>query len=211
MKRITLTLFLVSSVLFSFAQLAAVIPNNYLKGTYFARGSTNLGFYSNKVKEDDSKTSGLNLNLGPGYFVFDQFAAGLDLNLSMATYKDKIGNEDIKNKYSSFSAGPWLRGYFPIKGLAGSPYGMLDAGWGSSKWSGDSFSGDNSYSIGYWDIGLGYAIPLCCDCVEFDFGFSYGSLKEVSKDNSDDTFTRSGLKFDLGFSLHFPGRHQPPL
>lgn len=142
----------------------------------------------------------ISLNFLPkvGYFVIDNLAIGLDINLAFMNYK--FGGSNNEWKTTLYAAGPFARYYFPV----GKVYPFVEAGAtigsGIQKSSIDSDTETYKSSVFAYGGGAGLAIPLG-DKVTFDFLAGYNSTTIKDKDdNPDNERTVSGT-FGIKFGF----------
>ena len=134
---------------------------------------------------DPTKITGLNLLPKIGFFVIDNLAVGLDINL--ATTTSKSGSSDDKYTMSLLSAGPFVRYYIPSENVlpffeAGGSFGAI-----TTKYkSGGNESKDKSGANTFWG-GVGLAVPVG-DRVTFDVLAGYNSLTIKDKEDNDDNY-----------------------
>jgi hypothetical protein len=106
------------------------------------------------------------MNLQPkvGYFVIDNLAIGLNINLAFINYTD---GENDKNKMKSmfYGAGPFVRYYIDAGGVL--PFAELEVAFGGGKVT-DEYEGEGGgtdeesmkYSMFNFGGGIGVAIPI---------------------------------------------------
>jgi hypothetical protein len=130
----------------------------------------NLGYSSVKYKSDadgfeesvPDKMTSINLLPKVGYFVADNFAIGLDLNIALSSTKD--GEDNDKYSQTLLSVGPFVRYYIPTSKVL--PYFEISGSFGAinnkydyrdnSNWEDDEYK-SSVMSIGG---GVGLAAPL---------------------------------------------------
>lgn len=172
----------------------------------------NLGYSSVKNKSDadgfeesdPDKMTRINLVPKIGFFVADNFAVGLDLNVAFSSSKD--GEDNDKYSQTLLSVGPFVRYYIPTSKVL--PFFELSGSFGTIKnkydysdntnWE-DEESKSNILSFGG---GFGLAAPLG-ERVMFDVLAGYNSLtikdKEDNEDNDRTVIGTLGIK--LGFTI----------
>jgi len=168
----------------------------------------NLGYTSVKYKSDATgytepkpdKTFSINLSPKVGYFVADNMALGLDVNMAVSNEKD--GENSAKYNQTLFCAGPFVRYYIPTSKVL--PFFELSGAYGSlkSKYDSDSFNDTYTSSILAFGGGIGLAAPLG-EKVTFDVLAGYNSLiLKSKKDNPDNERTIIGtLGLKIGFTF----------
>lgn len=154
-----------------------------------------IGYTTTKYKSDANgyeepeadKTISFNLLPRVGYFVADNFAIGLDLNMALSSQKD--GESDDQYKQSLLSAGPFVRYYIPTSRVlpfleVGGTLGQLTYKYepGDNIWDDESESKLNIFTIGG---GAGAAF-LMGERVTFDALLGYYSLTYKDADDNDD-------------------------
>ena len=169
-----------------------------------------IGFSSVKEKNDvngviDSETQrSTNINLIPkvGYFLADNFAVGLDLNLGFSSNSSE--DSDVKFTQTIVSAGPFARYYIPgttvlpfleVNGAIGRINNKIDFG-------GNNNPEDNISNLTTFGGGAGIAAPLG-EKVTLDVSVGYYSTtikdKEDNPNNDRTVIGTLGLKF--GFTV----------
>jgi len=168
-----------------------------------------IGFSTMKSKsdsgDDSEKDKITNFNLSPkiGYFVIDNLAIGLDLNVAYMKYKEG-GSDPDTEKITMFTAGPFVRYYIPA-GKA-YPFFEVNAAFGSLKWAWDGSSDDDvdKTNITSFGGGAGIAVPIG-DRVTFDTMLCYTSMTAKNKEDNDDNYRTIigtfGIKFAFLVSL----------
>lgn len=152
-----------------------------------------LGYTSIKSKSDadgfqepePEKSFSINVNPKAGYFVIDNLAIGLDLNMGFSIYD--LG--DNNSSHTTFAVGPFVRYYIPTPKVLpffelGASYGMM-----SDKTRLISFGG-----------GIGLAAPVG-ERITIDIAAGYQSLtyKYNDEDNERHVFGTLGMK--VGFMV----------
>lgn len=162
-----------------------------------------FGFSTVKFKNDDTdsdddgeKLTQIGLIPKFGFFLADNFALGLDVNLGYGS--DKYG--DNKSTTTVFAAGPFARYYFPTPKV--SPFIELNSSFGQHKSKSD-YNGtetENKTNVTSLGGGAGLAFPLG-KVVTFDIfaGYSSATFKdpEDNEDNSRLVVGTIGLKFGV--------------
>lgn len=169
----------------------------------------NIGFSSIKYKSDangfnepdaDKRTS---FNMLPriGYFVSDNFALGLGVNIGSISEADGWDNDKFSQTLLSIE--PFVRYYIPTTKVL--PFFEMNGSIGSikNKYKSDASDDDElNYSVMSIGGGIGIAAPLG-DKVTLDVMAGYNSLtvkkKEDNKDNDRTVIGTIGLK--IGFTI----------
>jgi opacity protein-like surface antigen len=167
-----------------------------------------LGFSTIKYKSDaageeeseSTKFTCFNFTPKAGYFVIDNLALGLDVNIGLSSMKESYDTHDYKSSGSMLSAGPFVRYYFPVEKIL--PYIEAGASLGSAKSTYESDNDNDEYksSVNSFMGGAGIAI-LLGDKVTLDFMAGYISMtmkdKEDNPDNERTVFGTLGFKFGV--------------
>ncbi len=192
-KILVLTVLCACSFTFSKAQTGKGRVFMGVSSTYGLVGTGSdlmtLGFSSAKSKsdsyEDDDPTKTTSFNLVPkvGYFVIDNLAVGLDVNIAMSSEKDG----DYKTTQTLLSAGPFVRYYIPAEKVW--PFAELGGSIGSikSKYGSGSSDAENKSSLNSIWGGVGMAVPVG-NHVTFDVLAGYRSITHKDKENNDDNY-----------------------
>jgi hypothetical protein len=172
----------------------------------------NLGYSSVKYKSDadgfeesdPDKMTSINLLPKVGYFVIDNLALGLDVNIALSTTKD--GENSDKYSQTLLSVGPFIRYYIPTSKVL--PFFEINGSFGSinnkSDYRDNTNWEDEEYKSSVMSIGggIGIAAPLS-DRVIFDVLVGYNSLTVKDKEDNDDNdrtvIGTLGLK--IGFTV----------
>lgn len=166
-------------------------------------GFSTIKFKSDASGEEESEAMKFNcFNFTPkaGYFIIDNLALGLDVNIGLSSLKETYDDEDYKSNGTMLSAGPFVRYYFPLEKSL--PYIEAGGTLGSmkSKYEYDSESEEYKSSLNSFMGGVGIAAPLG-DKVAFDFMLGYLSTttkaKEDNEDNERTVIGTFGLKFGV--------------
>lgn len=164
-------------VLFFAIAIAAVSANAQTgKGTWLVGGSA--GFSTSK-QSGSSSTTTVNISPDAGYFFADNLAVGAN-----------IGFMSVKDAYTQFNIGPFVRYYFLPLGENAKLFGQGNIGFGSYKPSGGS-----STSSFNWGLAAGPAFFLN-EHVALETTLSYGSFKYSGFDATN-TFA-----VNVGFQIH---------
>lgn len=167
-----------------------------------------LGFSTIKFKSDDdnldaSETIKFNcFNLMPkaGYFVIDNLAVGIDLQLAMYSMKETYDSYTYNDRGTVFSAGPFLRYYYPVNKIM--PYLEAGGSFGSSisKYEYENEEDEYKMSMNSFSAGAGISAPLG-DKVALDLMLAYLSMtmkdKTDNPDNERMVIGTLGLKFGV--------------
>jgi len=168
------------------------------KGTFLASGTFSLNSTSSKQTFEDSTLKGntFNLTAGPkaGYFIMDNLAMGLELELGISS------DDDTDNTTTRIGLGPFAKYYFD-NGLFGEATAVL----GSSKTTSD-FAGfeieTKSNALGF-KIGGGYALFLG-DHIAIEPAVFYVLQSSKPKGSFVDTKTTlSTIALTIGFTAFF--------
>mgnify|MGYP006286550753 CR=1 FL=1 len=172
----------------------------------------NLGYSSVKYKSDadgfeesvPDKMTSINLLPKVGYFVADNFAIGLVLNIALSSTKN--GEDNDKYSQTLLSVGPFVRYYIPTSKVL--PYFEISGSFGAINnkydYSDNSNWEDDEYKSSVMSIGggVGLAAPLG-ERVTFDVLAGYNSLTVKGKEDNDDNdrtvIGTIGLK--IGFTI----------
>ena len=173
----------------------------------FYNGSPNLmnfGFSTIKFKSDsdDGESEKLrNFNISPrfGYFIVNNLAIGIDLNLSRTGF----GTGDDKEIMTLLGIGPFARYYLPGKKI--SPFLELSGSFGSITdkyldWNDEQVK--NKQSVNSFCGGIGLAIPLA-ERVKLDIMGGYSSSTVKSREDNEDNarLISNTLGFKIGFLI----------
>jgi outer membrane protein len=183
-------------VILTFASVQALAQFN--QGRWLANGTVGFSFQKNSTynaSTDGTSTStsrGLNLTPTVGYFIIDNLAAGLILDLSTSrlnydTFNPLTGLvEEASSGLSSVSAGPFVRYYLPM-----SVFFQGSATFGTQKYSNENSSGDSEsiYRMRRYSLSVGYAWFLN-DYVALEPSIGYQN--DVLKDKEGDYKTTTG-------------------
>lgn len=214
MKKITLlaVCMIISSLSFLNAQtnqgniLMGVSSTLSLAGT--GSDLIGIGFASQKYKSDadgfeeseSDKTTSINLLPKAGYFVADNLAIGLDLNLAISI--QKYGFDDDKYTRRLLSAGPFVRYYVPTS--KAKPFIELNSAFGTitQKYEFDTFSEEGKTNVMSLGGGIGIAAPLG-DKVTLDVLAGYTSLTVKDKEDNEDNYRTviGTLGLKIGFTV----------
>ncbi len=153
---------------------------------------------------DPNKMANINLLPKVGYFIVDNLAIGLDLNIALSSTKH--GELNYKFSKMLLSVGPFVRYYIPTKKVL--PYFEIYGSFGSinykSDYSENSYSEDSEHKDRIMSIGggIGLAVPLG-KRVTFDIlaGYNHMIVKPI-EDNDDNFRTVIGtLGLKIGFTI----------
>ena len=152
-----------------------------------------LGYTTMKSKSDadgyedsdPSKTISFNLLPKVGYFVIDNLAVGLDVNMALSS--EKYGDSSDKYITNMLSIGPFIRYYITTEKVL--PFFEVGGTFGSvtNKYKSGSNDHKNKSSVTSFGAGAGIAIPIG-DRVTFDVLAGYSSLTVKDKEDNDDNY-----------------------
>ncbi len=222
MKKITLLSVVMLTISFGFLS-AQTNQGNVLIGvssTLSLAGTGSdlmtLGYSSVKNKSDadgyeesdPDKLFSINLLPKVGYFVIDNLALGLDVNVALS--KEESGEDTYTFSRTMFSVGPFVRYYFPTGKVL--PYFEITGSFGAINnkfdYSDNTYLEDNTSKSSVMSIGggVGLAAPLG-ERVTFDVLAGYNSLTVKDKeDNDDNVRTVIGtLGLKIGFTIMLGG------
>jgi outer membrane protein len=138
-----------------------------------------------------------------GYFVIDNLAAGLSLNLRGQS--DKYG-DNSDQKYSTITIGPWVRYYlaqYPLLNDKVFVFGDVRAAFGGYKRVDSYGSTSQTYKEGVTQFGIGPGIIFVpADCFSIDFMIQYNRVIWSDKD-SDEGYKWHTSSFGFAFGLTF--------
>jgi len=167
----------------------------------------NIGFTSIKqksdadgyVEADPDKITSINILPKVGYFVVDNFALGLGINVALSSEKD--GFDGDKYSQTLLCAEPFARYYIPTSKVL--PFFEVSGSYGIVK--NKYVNSDNSYedidyksSIMSVGGGIGLAAPLG-EIVTFDVLAGYNSM--VVKDIKDNEYNNRTIIGTLGLKI----------
>lgn len=133
------------------------------KGNIIVEG--NLNFYSENDKNTDVKTSSFNFSPRVGYFITNDLAIGVQLDLGTSKVEQN-GNEA---KANTFGATAFARYYFLDLGQRFKTYGEFGLGFASTK---EEMNGTDLKSSGF-GAGLGLGVNyFVTEKVAINFGLS---------------------------------------
>ncbi len=167
-----------------------------------------FGYSTTKTKSDtdgsenQDKSVSIFINPKVGYFVIDNLAIGLDLNVGFST--SKYLEDDDKYSYSTLIVGPFVRYYIPTTKVL--PFCELSGSFGTlnskSDYSDNSYREDRKDKTGIMTFGggIGLAAPLG-ERVMVDVLAGYNSFiykhKEDNEDNERTVNGTLGLKVGI--------------
>ena len=149
-------------------------------------GHTTIKSKSDSYDDSDpTKITGINVLPKVGFFVIDNLAIGLDINIATTTSKSNGG--DNISTMSLLSAGPFIRYYIPSEKAipffeAGGSIGTVTNKYKSSGYDEKSKSAANTY----W-AGAGIAVPVG-EKVTIDVMAGYHSLMVKDKEDNNDNY-----------------------
>lgn len=154
-------------------------------------------------ESDPLKNTSINLSPKVGYFVIDNLALGLDLDVALSISKD--GEDHYKYSQTSMSIDPFIRYYIPTSKVLpffeiSSSFGSLNSKMDYTDPNQEDF--ENKYSIFSFGGGIGLAAPLS-ERITFDVLAGYNSLtRKNKKDNDDNVRIVTGtLGLIIGFTI----------
>lgn len=162
-------------------------------GKFLIGGSSSLDFAASTEKwktDDDDGTygKGMAFNLTPqfGYFVIDGLAVGLELEVTMSSFKDD--EDDGKSTVTGLVAAPFVRYYFGASKIK--PFAEAAVGFGTYTDKYDPSDGESStdkYGIFAYQIKAGAGFFLN-DVVSLDMGVAYRSMSVKQKEDNDNNY-----------------------
>ena len=147
MKKLLLSALAVCAFTFSNAQETETETFGFAHGDIFVEG--NVMFNSSNDKNTEIKTNGVNFMPTAGYFINDDLAVGVNLNIG--SNKSEQAGTDTSD-WSNFGAGVFARYYFLDLGKRFKTYGQFGVGFDSSK--------DGMADVKYTDINVGAGLGL---------------------------------------------------
>jgi outer membrane protein len=169
-------------------------------GLFFGSNWTSNG----QTSEKDKFTSWAFTPLA-GYFVIDNLAVGLGLNLRGQSNTEG-GNTDHKYKYSTISVGPWVRYYlaqYPLITDNIFAFGDVRAAFGGYKDVETYNSTSQTYKEGLTQFTIGPGLVFVpADCFSIDFMIQYNRIIWSEKD-SDEGYKWHTSSFGFAFGLTF--------
>ncbi|NTW23778.1 MAG: porin family protein [Lentimicrobium sp.] len=160
-------------------------------------------FKSDDDNNDDSGSTKFNcFNLIPkaGYFVIDNLAVGIDLQLGIYSLKETYDSDIYKDQGTVFSAGPFIRYYFPVNKIL--PYLEAGGSLGSAVLTSEYENEEDKSktSMNSFSAGAGISAPLG-EKVALDLMLGYLSMtmkdKEDNPDNERMVIGTFGFKFGV--------------
>lgn len=200
MKKTVILIFVSIALLLSQEQIKAQTE----KGNFLVGGSSNLGFTSYGTKWETDYGSGeqgkfrnLDLTVQSGYFVFNNFAAGLGIPFS---YSKEIEDNDYYVS-SSITFIPFVCWYFGKGKLKPFIAGGIGPGWGKEHYSSD-IDLKIPTKILACEIDGGLAVFLNEHIsLDFGLGYAYTSTKWTDEDsNMNYKTSSSGVGFNIGIT-----------
>ncbi|WP_425392503.1 outer membrane beta-barrel protein [Ekhidna sp.] len=150
------------------------------EGGWIVGATSNLGFSSAKSDGAENRSNHFNINAGAGYFLIDNFAAGLNLGFNSSKEGDFSSN--------SFAIGPLVR-YYVSDVFIGASFLAIS---GSS----DNGFTESSFNATQLELELGYPIWIV-DNVAIEPSFVYRTQ------SSDDLGDFNSFGINAGFRLYF--------
>jgi hypothetical protein len=166
-----------------------------------------LGYSKSKISGSSSSNT-FNFNLIPriGYFVTNNLAAGISLQLNITSDKDK-GN-DFKSTGTTVGAGPFVRYYLPGKTIY--PFVEASAGFGSAKlkYRYGTTSLEETFNIFIFGAGAGIAVPVG-EKASMDFMAGYSHVTQKGKsDDQNYSYTIAGVGLNISFVFILGGKKE---
>ena len=167
------------------------LPNGAPNGAGIFIGKSKSKFGQNEITDDI-----IMVNLSPqvGYFILDNFVAGITLNIF--NYNETDENND-EFTYNAFYGGPFARYYFDLE--KANPYIFARAAFGGAKSSYSGSSNDDKTNISNIGAGVGIAIFLN-NAVSLDALFGYNFMKIEDEDS---TFNSENVNTNFAISIGF--------
>jgi outer membrane protein len=154
MKKIVLTFAALVAFTFANAQEAETSTFGFAQGDVMLEG--NFNFNSENNKDAGTKTSSMNFNPKVGYFITDDFAAGISLGLGSGKTETEIpGFPTTETTSSRFDFGVFGRYYFLDLGERFKTYSELGLGMASTK--NEDAAGNETKENGF-NAGVGLGI-----------------------------------------------------
>ncbi len=198
------------TLIFASLLLTSVSYAQTEQGRTLISGSTNLSYSTSKSQDeydgrsvgDKTKLNKINFTPSFGYFLFDNFVAGVSFSFKY----DRTKNQEMKFENNSLSAGPFVRYYLGNSKIK--PYIHGDMLFGKKIEDFKLDTGDFFYDIETkvenklfdWDLGGGIAIFLN-NTVSIDLGLVYSSSSYTDKDDNKRKTKETGLALNAGFSI----------
>ena len=161
---------------------------------------------SNGQTSDKDKFTSWAFTPMAGYFVIDNLAVGLSLNLRGQSEKE--GGDDDKVKTSTTTIGPWVRYYlaqYPLLNNTVFVFGDVRANFGGWKRVYTSGSTSDTFKEGVTQFTIGPGIIFVpADCFSIDFMIQYNNVTWKEKDSDEPTkWHKSSFGFALGLTFYF--------
>ena len=180
------------------------------KGKFVLGGDTSISFNSEKTKfkadnieSDQSESSTLSFLPGAAYFVIDNLATGLQLQVSSTKRTFNVGTEeDVIFKTTTLQASPFLRYYFTKGNIK--PYLQGSVGVGNSKDTRENTSneGETKNSLFSYGVDGGVAIFLnSYIAINLGVGYSSVQLKEKENNNNNARNISKVIGAGVGFNI----------
>lgn len=150
--------------------------------------------------QNSDKQFSISLTPRVGYFVINNFAAGLDFTIDY-THTKGMNGEYISNM-TRFGSGPFIRYYVPVKKLFPFAEASYSIGSSKNKWEYDTFDNKRITRVQQWGFGFGLGIPMG-EKVAFDALLGYQSYIYKDKEENDDNirFIIGSIGLKLGLSV----------
>lgn len=199
MKHLTFFSVLVLFSCFSIAQTQ--------KGKFLIEAGSNLsGTFANDSYDSGngllqkSTNNQYSVQVGVGYFIFNNFVFGVEPTLKYVINKGKTANDKLTS--TNLSIGPILRYYIgktKIKPLVQANLGWLS---GNSKYTISTLNSTTKSSGLNYGGGLGVAF-FVNESVSFDgiIGYSYSTTKSTDSNSNNTTQTSGDIGFIVGLTI----------
>ncbi|HEX2396044.1 MAG TPA: outer membrane beta-barrel protein [Bacteroidales bacterium] len=176
-------------------------------GKILVGGSSELSFgaITQKYKSDDGDgTAGkiTQFSLAPeaGFFVIDNLAVGLSLDMSLSSSKED--GSEFRETFTTLLAAPFVKYYYDLGKIK--PFAKAAVGLGSStyKLSDGSDSETEKTGIFGWELGVGAAMFMN-DNVALEVGIGYQSISQKDKQDNDIDLRiiNGGIAFAVGIAV----------
>ena len=193
--------FEISLLLIVLMLLSTVVRAQTEKEGFILSGSTNLNFVSlsqkienNNTSIQGSKASNFEISSGAGYFIFNNFAIGVQISIKNAT--EDVENQDATESSTMFI--PFALLYFGNGNIK--PYVQAGLGSGSKKLKNHSVR--NRANVTGYELAGGLAVFLS-QKVSLDFSLSYASATSKFSNVNDWELKSKGIGGNIGLSLFF--------
>jgi len=169
-------------------------------GSNFVSSLAANSYDSGNGQLQKSNNAQFTIQLGMGYFIFDNFVFGVEPVFTYYRNKDKSTNDILTS--TNLAVGPMVRYYFGTSIVK--PLVQASLGWttGDSKFTSTALNSDTKSNGLKYSGGLGVGFFLS-QSVALDgiLGYSYTSTKSTDN-NSNKTTQKSGsFDFTIGFTI----------